>query len=142
MARQEAAGGGGIFGLVSSEVVPDTAVYQLMLVLHLVTVIAGFGSVAMDGAYRFAAPAERGADGPTLSEWLIYAVPVTGILVVLVSEDRWQFSQAWISLSFLLYIAAVGALHGLRRRNPAAAAAAVNLIVVAVIVLMVTKPGA
>ncbi len=130
-----------MFGPVPSEVVPDTAAYEVLLVLHLVTVIAGFGSVALDGAYRGVA-VRSGGDGPSLSEWLIYAVPITGILVVLVSEDRWQFSQAWISLSFLLYVAAVGAMHALRRRNPAAGTAAVNLLVLAVIVLMVTKPGA
>ncbi len=121
---------------------PDTGVYQILLVLHLVTVIAGFGSMALEGAYRSSTPTEPGDDGPTPAEWLVYAVPVTGLLVVLVSEDRWQFSQAWISLSFLLYIVAVGVMHGLRRRNPAVANAAVNLLVLAVVVLMVTKPGA
>jgi len=130
-----------MFGSVLSEVIPDSGVYQLLLVLHLVTVIAGFGSIALDGAYRGLAP-RGGGDGPSLSEWLIYAVPVTGILVVLVSEDRWQFSQAWISLSFLLYIVAVGVMHAGRRRNPAVTSAAVNVLVLAVLVLMVTKPGA
>ena len=134
-----------MFGSMPSEVVPDTGVYQLLLVLHLVTVIAGFGSVALDGAYgrRSAGSLSReGGNGPSLSEWLIYAVPITGLLLVLVSEDRWQFSQAWISLSFLLYIAAVGVMHAGRRRNPAATSAGVNLLVLAVVVLMVTKPGA
>ncbi len=130
-----------MFGSVLSEFVPDTAIYEFFLVLHLVTVIAGFGSIALDGAFRGAAPS-AGADGPSLSEWLIYAVPITGILLVLVSEDRWQFSQAWISLSFLLYIAAVGVMHAVRPRNAAAASAAVNLLVLVVVVLMVTKPGA
>lgn len=128
-----------MFDSVLSEVIPDSGIYDVLLVLHLVTVIGGFGSIALDGAYRGGAP--RG-DGPSVPEWLIYAVPVTGILVVLVSEDRWQFSQAWISLSFLLYIAAVGVLHAGRRRNPSATSAAVNLLVLAVVVLMVTKPGA
>jgi len=77
-----------------------------------------------------------------VSEWLIYAVPVTGLLLVLVSEDRWQFSQAWISLSFLLYIAAVGVMHAGRKMMPSVRSAVLNLLVVAVVVLMVTKPGA
>lgn len=131
--------------------------YQLLLVLHLVTVIGGFGSIALDGFHRTAGAPPNGPlggeqgpsgplsgeeGGPPLSEWLIYAVPITGLLLVLVSEDRWQFSQAWISLSFLLYIAAVGVMHAGRRRNPAATSAAVNLLVLGVVVLMVTKPGA
>ncbi len=134
---------------------PDTGVYELLLVLHLVTVIGGFGSIALDGVYRGRTASgpgpsgpvsgeqvPSGEEGPSLSEWLIYAVPITGLLLVLVSEDRWQFSQAWISLSFLLYIAAVGVMHAGRRRNPAATSAAVNLLVLGVVVLMVTKPGA
>ena len=36
-----------------------------------------------------------------------------GIVLVLMSEDVFAFSQAWISLSFLLYIVAIGLLHGL-----------------------------
>jgi len=128
--------------------VPDSGAYQLLLVLHLITVIGGFGSILLDGLYgaRAGAGADAGGGqpgaGPSLSEWLIYAVPVTGLLLVLVSEDRWQFSQAWISLSFLLYIAAVGVLHGGRTLQPSVRSAILNLLVAAVVVLMVTKPGA
>ena len=132
---------------------PDSGVYQLLLVLHLVTVIGGFGSILLDGLYgaRGADAGTRsegpsgplsGQQGPSVSEWLIYAVPVTGLLLVLVSEDRWQFSQAWISLSFLLYIAAVGVMHAGRRMKPSVRSAVLNLLVVAVVVLMVIKPGA
>ena len=153
---------------MDSQLVPDSGVYQLLLVLHLVTVIGGFGSILLDGLYGARAATADGAtvsgtsqgpsgplsgkqgpsgplsgtQGPSLSEWLIYAVPVTGLLVVLVSEDRWQFSQAWISLSFLLYIAAVGIMHGGRKLQPSLRSAILNLLVVAVVVLMVTKPGA
>lgn len=161
---------------MDTQLVPDSGVYQLLLVLHLVTVIGGFGSILLDGLYGARAgsgaaamrdtsqdpsgplsgaagpsgPSGQqgpsgplsGQQGPSLSEWLIYAVPVTGLVLVLVSEDRWQFSQAWISLSFLLYIAAVGVLHGGRKLQPSVRSAVLNLLVVAVVVLMVTKPGA
>ena len=40
-------------------------------------------------------------------------MPVLGIVLVLMSEDVFEFSQAWISLSFVLYIVAIGLLHGL-----------------------------
>ena len=137
-----------MFGPVDTQLVPDSGVYQLLLVLHLVTVIAGFGSILLTGLYGVdggaaaGAGAAAGREGPSLSEWLVYAVPVTGLLLVLVSEDRWQFSQAWISLSFLLYIAAVGVMHGGRKLQPGLRSAILNLLVVAVVVLMVTKPGA
>jgi len=149
---------------VDTRLVPDGGVYQLLLVLHLITVIGGFGGVVLDGLYGKpeAAGGGQGPNGPLsgrqgpcgplsgrqgpgppgVSEWLIYAVPVTGLLVVLVSEDRWQFSQAWVSLSFLLYLAAVGVMHVGRRLPGPVGGAVLNLLVVAVVVLMVTKPGA
>lgn len=133
---------------MDTQLVPDSGVYQILLVLHLITVIGGFGSILLDGLYGARAgggadaSAGRGSQGPSLSEWLIYAVPITGLLLVLVSEDRWQFSQAWISLSFLLYIAAVGVMHAGRKLQPSLRSAVLNLLVVAVVVLMVTKPGA
>lgn len=132
---------------MDTQLVPDGGVYQLLLVLHLVTVIGGFGSILLNGLYGEAEATRRhggssGGQGPSVSEWLIYVVPVTGLLLVLVSEDRWQFSQAWISLSFLLYLAAVGVMHAGRKLQPAARSAVLNLLVVAVVALMVIKPGA
>ena len=139
---------------MDTRLVPDGGVYQLLLVLHLITVIGGFGGVVLDSLYGKPEAAgggqgpsgplsgRHGPSGPGVSEWLIYAVPVTGLLVVLVSEDRWQFSQAWISLSFLLYLAAVGVMHVGRRLPGPVGGAVLNLLVVAVVVLMVTKPGA
>ena len=126
---------------MDTELVPDSGVYQLVLVLHLVTVIGGFGGILLDGLYGNGEVASA-TPSPRLSEWLVYAVPVTGLLLVLVSEDRWQFSQAWISVSFLLYLAAVGVMHAGRRLPAPVAGGALNLLVVAVVVLMVTKPGA
>ena len=101
-----------------------------------------------------------------MSEWLIYAVPVTGLLVVLVSEDRWQFSQAWISLSFLLYIVMMGLATGIQvpairkmvamrsgtegaqslemqtlGKKAATVSAIVNVLWVVILFLMVFKPG-
>ena len=80
---------------------------------------AGWWSTASTGRWP---PARRGREGAAIgeavdkgykfAEWPIYAVPVLGILLVLLSDDVFKFSQVWISLSFLLYIVAIGLLHG------------------------------
>ena len=103
----------------------DSGVYRVVLVLHLLAAIVGFGGMAVNGFYGAMAAARRGRDGAAIgdavdkgykfAEWPVYAVPVLGIVLVLMSEDGvFEFSQAWISLSFLLYIAAIGLLHGVQ----------------------------
>lgn len=150
--------------------------FQVVLVLHILAAIVGFGTFAASAALGMKARASKGPVGAAvgqagfdvfsrMGEWAIYAVPVFGILAVLLSEDAFKFSDAWISLSFLIYIVAVGVLHALylpstRRANElmaagsgqaaaleavgkkaAMASAIVNLSWALVLVLMVTKPG-
>lgn len=102
--------------------------YKFLVVLHLMTVIVGFGSVFLSGVFGAKAMARGGREGLAVgevtyevarnwSEWFIYAVPITGILLVMVSDDVWKFSHAWISLGFLLYIVALGITHALHLPN-------------------------
>ena len=107
--------------------------------------------------------------GYKFAEWFIYAVPLLGIVLVLMSEDVFAFSQAWVSASFVLYIVAIGLFHGLhlptvRRINAILKETAggsqasateldqlgkkagmvgglLNLVTVVIVVLMVFKPG-
>lgn len=110
----------------------NSGAYKILLVAHLVTVIVGFGSLFFGSLYGAQARARRGREGSAVvdshhgvahwAEGFLYAVPVLGILLVLVSDDVWGFSDAWISLSFVLYIAMMAVLHGghlpaLRRMN-------------------------
>lgn len=158
---------------------PDGDAYKVVLVLHLVTAIVGFGGVAVTGYFGAQAAARRGREGAAIgeavekgysfSEWFIYAVPVLGIVLVLLSEDVFTFSQLWVTLSFVLYIVAIGLYHGLHRptvrrinailketaggsqasaaqldrlgKRAGAVGGALNLLTVAVVVLMVFKPG-
>ncbi len=105
-----------------------TGLYKTLLVLHLLAVIVGFGPAMMAGLWGAEAKKRRGREGlaiaeattkvvGTYAEWAIYAVPVFGILLVLASEDAWKFSQAWISLSFLIYFAALGVVHAVHMPN-------------------------
>ena len=102
--------------------------YKVLLVLHLLAVIVGFGPTVMAAAYGAKAKARRGREGlaiaeatyeviSTYAEWLIYSVPITGILMILTSDDAWKFSQAWISASFALYIIALGIVHAVHMPN-------------------------
>ena len=111
----------------------NSGIYKFFLVLHLLAVIVGFGPTMLAGVFGAKAKARPGREGQAIAQatfevvtqWaekFIYAVPVLGILLILVSDDAWQFSDAWISISFLLYLVGLGVVHGahvpnLRRMN-------------------------
>jgi uncharacterized membrane protein len=106
----------------------DSGAYKFVLVLHLVTVIVGFGSIFLAGVFDAKARARGGAGGQAVAEvtfdvtehwsqWFVYAVPIFGIALVLMSDDYLKFSQAWVSISFLLYIVFLGLVHGLHVPN-------------------------
>jgi uncharacterized membrane protein len=151
----------------------DFGSYQLLLVIHLLTVIVGIGSVILNGIYGAQAK-KAGPNGGNaivranfevtkIAEYFIYAIPVTGILMVLNSDYPWDFSDTWVWMSILLYVIAVGNAHmnlipgskkmiELTQGPPTPEMEAVgkrlgiagtinDLIVVALVVLMVWKPG-
>ena len=115
----------------------SSGAYKFVLVLHILAAIVGFGSVFLAGVFGAKAQARGGREGLAISEtvvdvaehwseWFIYAVPLLGIGLILMSDDVWKFSQTWISISLLLYIVALGLSHGvhfpnLRRMNALAA---------------------
>lgn len=101
--------------------------YNLVLVLHLISVVVGFGTVFLNGLYGAQAKANQGPTGLAMTrathkvshvaEYFIYAVFVFGIILVILSDDVIPFSDMWVSLSMLLYIVGIGLSHGLL--NPA-----------------------
>ncbi len=156
----------------------DGNLYQFIEVLHILAAIIGFGGMFIAGFYGQEAKKRAGREGLAVGEatlkvtglvptMAVYAVPVLGILLILLSDDAWKFSQAWISLSFLLYIvlivlAIVVQVPATRRMVALQADAAggssaetralekkvamvsgiVNLLWIATLFLMVFKPGA
>jgi uncharacterized membrane protein len=96
--------------------------YDFVLVLHLIAVIVGFGTVFLNGIYGSRAQQAGGPQGYAISaavhqvgkvaEYFIYTVPVFGIILILLSDDVIKFSELWVSLSFLLYIVGIGLSHG------------------------------
>ncbi len=126
-------------------VVPDGGYYQAVVVAHVMAVIVGFGGLI---ATRRLAVAGAGRLEAKL-EWVVYAVPVLGVVAVMTSADGWHFSEPWIPSAFLVWVAAVG-VYQVRLRperlagRPASRNAGLifDALVVAATALMVMKPGA
>jgi uncharacterized membrane protein len=101
--------------------------YDLLLLLHILVAIVGFGAVFLNGIYGAQAKARRGSEGlaivqanflvSSIAEYFIYAVFVTGLLLVLISDSVWEFSQTWVWLSIVLYLAGIGISHGVLQPN-------------------------
>ncbi len=103
----------------------NSGAYKLVLVLHIMCAIVGFGAVFLNGLYAAQIKAYKGREGLAISEanyavssvaeYLIYAVPVLGIILIALSDKAWKFSQSWISASLLLYIIGVAVSHAVLR---------------------------
>jgi uncharacterized membrane protein len=155
----------------------DTNLYQLVLVLHILAVIIGFGGMFIAGFYGNEARNRPGREGLAVAEttlkvtsliptMAVYTVPILGILLILLSDDTWKFSQPWIGISMALYVVllvvaitqqvpAIRKMLALRSgaegaqslemqalgRKVAIASGIVNLCWVVILFLMVFKPG-
>lgn len=97
--------------------------YKIVLTLHILCAIVGFGAVFLNGLYGQQAKSRKGAEGLAISEanllvskvgeYFIYAVFLLGVALVLIGDDVWGFGDAWIWLSMLLFLVALGISHGL-----------------------------
>jgi hypothetical protein len=96
--------------------------YKLLLVLHIFCAIVGFGAVYLNALYGRQIQKHQGREGlaiydanfqvSAIGQYFIYGVFVFGLLLVLVSDDVWKFSQTWIWLAMALYIVGLGVSHG------------------------------
>lgn len=116
--------------------------YRFVLLLHILTVVVAFGSFMASAAYARLARERGGPEGVAINEasaavtkrvsqGAFWAVPLLGILLVVLSDGAIGFDEAWISLSFLLYIAAAILLAAVviptqRRTNQLAAESVAN----------------
>jgi uncharacterized membrane protein len=95
--------------------------YDLVLVLHVLAAIVGFGGVMLNGIYGLAAKRAGGVEGlaiaranhkvSSVAEKAIYAVPVFGIGLVLMSDGAIKFSETWVWLALVLYAIAISLSH-------------------------------
>lgn len=101
--------------------------YKLLLLLHILSIVIGLGGVTLSGVYGREAKQRQGPEGRAITEaveyvghvahYVIYLIPVFGILLVLASDSVWTFGQTWIWLSIVLYALALGISHGVQFRN-------------------------
>jgi uncharacterized membrane protein len=92
----------------------NSTLYKIVFVLHILSVVIGFGGVALAGIYGRVALENIGPVGGaiartntkavTVAEWAIFSVPVWGIFLIILSDEAFTFGQPWVSASFTLYI--------------------------------------
>jgi hypothetical protein len=97
-------------------------VYKLLLVLHILCAIVGFGAVYLNAIYGRQIQKHQGREGlaiyeanfrvSAIGQYFIYGVFVFGFLLVLSSDDVWEFKQTWIWLAMALYVVGLGVSHG------------------------------
>jgi uncharacterized membrane protein len=113
--------------------------YRILVMLHLLCVIGGFGAVAYNALYVSLAHRRPGAAGSSailevnalvsgLAELLIYAALVFGIGAVSASDSQIKFSDGWVSGAFAIYLVDIAILHGWIRRFQRRYEAVVRLV--------------
>jgi hypothetical protein len=106
----------------------DSSAYKILLVLHILTAIVGFGAVFLNGIYGAQAKARQGPEGLAITqanmlvsrigEYFIYAVFIFGLLLVLFSPfDRYTFGDLFVWLSIVLYGLGIVVSHGVLQPN-------------------------
>lgn len=106
----------------------NSGIFKLLLVVHLVAAVVGFGPLIVGGFFANESKKRPGPEGLAVfdayehvairvAERVVYTVPVWGILLVLLSNKAFEFSQTWIWLSLLLFILAIGLSHGVHIPN-------------------------
>jgi hypothetical protein len=88
--------------------------YKFFLVLHLLAVAVAFGPVLLAVLPGGDARGALRAHGRAVVAPAMILAGLLGIVLILLSEDgTWEFSQAWVSLAFLLWIAMVGVFQAI-----------------------------
>lgn len=109
-----------------------SAIYRIVLLLHIATAIVGFGGVIAHGAYNAKAFASKAGEAAILlkhtqsvtkiAHYALYALFLLGIVLIALSDSEISFAAPWVSASFVVWFAVIGVAHGMVR--PAVAALA------------------
>lgn len=125
--------------------------YKIFLFLHLVTVVIAFAPAVIavlpggrDGLTGVLDRAGRQVYAPAL-----ILAGLFGILCIVTSDSRFEFSQTWISLAFVVWIAMNGVFHALVLAGGKAGDQSkvtsghqiLTLLLLAMLYLMIWKPG-
>lgn len=96
----------------------DRTAFTVLLVLHVVAALAGFGAVAISGVYgaiarRLTSPSGAAAEevvrffsARTVAEWALAAVPVLGVGAAQADPGGHGLGQAWVLIAAVLWVVA------------------------------------
>ena len=142
--------------------------YNILLLLHIVAVVVAFAPAAInpllerylvrnggDAALQTWAGFARDYTKKIALSALVVAL-VTGILMIVVSDDVIEFSDTWISLAFLVWFAIAGVVSALILKGERLVAAGdmkgrellakggpiATVLLLVMLYLMIFKPGA
>ena len=125
--------------------------FNILLVLHLLTAVVAFAPAVVavlpggrDGVVGVLDKAGRQVYAPAL-----ILTGLFGILCIVTSDEAFEFSDTFISLAFVVWIAMNGVFHALvlagQKENDAAKVVTgqqiMTLLLLAMLYLMVFKPG-
>lgn len=114
--------------MVLAKITVTSGIYRLVLVLHILSAIVGFGAVLLNGIYADEIKKHQGPEGIAIfdanwrasvkwGEKFIYAVPIFGLALVGMSDKVIKFSHTWVWLALVLYVIALGIVHGIHLPN-------------------------
>ena len=139
--------------------------YNIVLLLHILTVIVGFAPAAVhpfiDAGLQDAPEARMAflrraaTNGHRIYLPAITVAGLLGIVLIFMSDDAISFSDAWISASFLVWIIIMGLVAGVvipgekaagqgdfsKERMVTIGGQIVSLLLVVMLYLMIFKPG-
>ena len=106
----------------------NSGAFKFFLVLHLLAVIVGFGGVFLEGILGAESGRRKGREGQAIheaalklgdvAEYIIYTVPVWGIILLFLSgHHTYWFNQTWVSAALGLYIIGLGIATGVHLPN-------------------------
>lgn len=141
-------------------------VYDIVLFVHVLSFLVAFAPAAINPLLE--AHFAKNADEATMQTWAKFTsmytsrialgglglLLITGLIMV-ISFDGWEFSQAWISLSFLVWFAIAGVVSAMILKGERAMAAGdmsgrdlvakggpiATVLMAIMLYLMIFKPG-
>jgi hypothetical protein len=138
-------------GLRSVRMIDDTG-FRIFFLLHILTVIVAFTPAVVallpgerDGTLGLIDRAGRLVFAPALILTGLFGI----LCIVTAPGDIFEFSQTWVSLAFVVWIAMNGVFHALvlagQRQGDAAKVnngqAIMTLLLIVMLYLMIWKPG-
>ena len=142
--------------------------YNIILLVHIVAVVVAFAPAAINPLLeRYFAANDSAA---TMQSWSAFArdytkklslpaivlLLITGVIMILLSDEAIEFSDLWVSLSFLVWFALAGVVSALILKGERLLAAGDmkgreliakggpigTVLVLVMLYLMIFKPGA